>query len=66
MPVYEYKCDSCETVCMLMRKIENKDNPVECVKCGGEARLVMSKPGHFRRGPAWHARMGASMPGEYD
>lgn len=65
VPVYEYKCEECGWVGSEVRPMAQMEAETRCEECGGVCRFVMSKPGRFRRGSGWSARMdGAKMPGE--
>lgn len=43
MPIYEYKC-SCGRVLVALRSIKDRENPVDCDRCGGKAEFVISSP----------------------
>lgn len=47
MPVYEYVCDRCQGVAEVWRRIEQRNDPVTCLGCGGPMTLVLSR-GSFR------------------
>lgn len=65
MPVFEYECKICHSRVEKLRSADRRNDPVECKSCGGETYPVVSKPGRFKRGSGWGARMdGAPMPGE--
>ena len=65
MPIYVYKCKDCHSKVEKLRSMDRKEEPVACPSCGGQTHPVMSKPGRFKRGSGWSARMGgAKMPGE--
>ena len=34
MPLFDYKCDSCDNVFSELRGIAEKDNSIECPHCG--------------------------------
>lgn len=40
MPMYSYQCDVCCTVKALLRKIEDRDKPLECLCSGHMVRLL--------------------------
>jgi len=42
MPMYEYKCEGCGKVFSELRKIADREKPIQCPECGGEGRVVMS------------------------
>lgn len=42
MPIYDYECKACGHVFDEKRKIDERDNPIDCPKCGGkEAKRQM-------------------------
>jgi putative FmdB family regulatory protein len=42
MPVYEYQCPKCGTVYEETRRIDDRNKPVSCPKCGVKAERIMS------------------------
>jgi putative FmdB family regulatory protein len=42
MPMYEYKCDECGRVFSELRKIADREKPIDCPDCGGKGRVIMS------------------------
>jgi len=43
MPIYEYKCDDCDTILEKIRSIVSADDPVQCENCQGmNARRILS------------------------
>lgn len=54
MPVYEYTCNECGHKSEKLRKMEHRDEPLQCGECGGESVRVISKPSdpHFS-GSGW-------------
>jgi putative FmdB family regulatory protein len=42
MPMYEYKCESCEIVFSELRKISERTEPIACPECGGQGAVVFS------------------------
>ncbi len=44
MPVYEYECQSCKYKTEKLRKMGERDSPLECGECGGKQIRIMSKP----------------------
>ena len=42
MPVYVYKCEKCENVMELFRKISQVDSPVFCDECRGPCKKQVS------------------------
>ncbi len=53
MPIYEYRCDSCETT---VEKRQRFSDPLltECEICGGPLRKLMSAPGLQFKGSGWY------------
>ena len=41
MPYYDYKCDGCGNIDEEMRKIDDRDVPGKCSKCGGETSMCL-------------------------
>lgn len=67
MPLFEYKCQECGEVRTILRGVDVRNAPAVCLKCGGQATRRFEKPGRFRRGSGWGARMdGAKMPGRIE
>lgn len=44
MPIYEYRCESCETVSEALVKIADRFQEQLCPECGGKAKLIVSTP----------------------
>ncbi len=42
--IYEYKCKDCGLVFTDMRKIADREKPIECYSCGGEGEVMISTP----------------------
>ncbi|MBI4720885.1 MAG: zinc ribbon domain-containing protein [Chitinivibrionia bacterium] len=40
--MYEYKCSKCEIVFSELRKITERNDPIACPHCGGEASAILS------------------------
>jgi len=54
MPVYEYKCDSCNNHFELRQKFS--DAPAsECPSCGGQVRKMISSTAFALKGGGWYA-----------
>ena len=54
MPVYEYKCSSCEKVLEVQQKIS--DSPLKvCSECGGELKKLVSASAFHLKGGGWYA-----------
>lgn len=52
MPVYSYECldEQCKHKSDKLRKLEDRDAPLTCAKCGGEQVRVtaLPSPAHFK------------------
>jgi putative FmdB family regulatory protein len=49
MPYYSYICPNCQIVSSLLRKMDERDEPVLCVACGEEmVRKFEAPPVHFK------------------
>jgi putative FmdB family regulatory protein len=54
MPVYEYKCSSCEKVLEAQQKIS--DSPLTvCPDCGGGLKKLVSASAFHLKGGGWYA-----------
>lgn len=56
MPIYEYKCKKCGEVTSELRLMAQREEPLECPACGGEAEVILSPFAAGRRsksGGAW-------------
>jgi putative FmdB family regulatory protein len=54
MPVYEYKCNSCENSFELRQKFS--DPPAsECPSCGGEVTKLISSVAFSLKGGGWYS-----------
>jgi len=56
MPIYEYKCKKCGEVTSELRLMSQREDPLECPACGGEAEVILSQFSSGRRsepGCAW-------------
>lgn len=42
MPIYEYKCPRCEEIMETLRRISERDQPMQCAACGSNALRVLS------------------------
>jgi putative FmdB family regulatory protein len=52
MPIYEYRCQSCDHKFEMLRNIRDNDNDVECPECHerqAERRISLSSLGEFLR-----------------
>ncbi len=66
MPIYEYRCENCETVIEKRQKFS--DPPLTtCEVCGGPLQRLISAPGLQFKGTGWYvtdyARGGNGKPG---
>lgn len=53
MPLYEYRCDACETTFERIQKFS--DPPVaECPTCGGPVHKLVSSPAIQFKGTGWY------------
>ncbi len=53
MPIYEYRCDSCDTV---LEKRQKFSDPLltECETCGGSLQKLLSAPSLQFKGTGWY------------
>jgi len=42
-PQYEYCCTECQVILERMSSIHNRDKDIECPRCGGEAKKIISQ-----------------------
>ncbi len=42
MPIYERRCNECEKVVEVLRKVETRAYPFSCPSCGAETHPIMS------------------------
>jgi putative FmdB family regulatory protein len=42
MPLYEYKCRQCGKILTELRKASEREEPLQCPHCGGEADVILS------------------------
>ncbi len=53
MPIYEYRCGTCENKFEVMQKFS--DAPVaSCPKCGGSVRKLISNSSFHLKGSGWY------------
>ena len=53
MPIYEYRCDSCDRVVEVIQKFA--DDPLTlCESCGGPLERLLSPPGLHFKGSGWY------------
>lgn len=61
MPLYEYKCESCDSQFEVRQKFS--DAPVtECRDCGGEVKKLISQAGFALKGNGWYQQGYTSQP----
>lgn len=54
MPIYEYRCCNCGTICERLRNMSQKLMPTECDNCGHTANaLEISKSSFALKGGGW-------------
>lgn len=54
MPIYEYKCQSCEKVVEVLQQMSDK--PLKkCQTCGGSLEKLLSRTGFVLKGGGWYA-----------
>ena len=55
MPIYEFRCESCQKTHELLMKVSDK-HPTECQSCGkGPLRKLMSQTSFVLKGTGWYA-----------
>jgi putative FmdB family regulatory protein len=59
MPLYEYQCEDCQLVFDELRKADDREAPLECPKCGGGGRVLISG---FAQGSGTHADTPCGSP----
>ncbi|MCP3959745.1 MAG: zinc ribbon domain-containing protein [bacterium] len=63
MPIYEYKCLSCDTQSEVMQRIS--EPPLEtCEDCGGELKKLISAPAFQFKGSGWYVTDYAGKGGD--
>jgi putative FmdB family regulatory protein len=54
MPIYEYKCQSCEKLIEVIQQMSDK--PLKkCETCGGSLEKLLSRTGFVLKGGGWYA-----------
>lgn len=53
MPLYEYKCKRCGTVCEVLQKF-GEEPPSACLKCGGALRKLLTSAAIQFKGGGWY------------
>ncbi len=63
--LYEYKCKKCDHVQEDFRRVNERNNPAVCEKCGGESEHIMSRFAHkikyYKR--LYGKRIDSGLPG---
>jgi putative FmdB family regulatory protein len=55
MPTYVYRCQKCSETIELSRRIDERDYPASCPKCGlPNAKRELAAPNIVLRGSGWH------------
>ena len=44
MPIYEYECPQCQEKFEQFKPIYSSNDGVACLKCGADAKRIISKP----------------------
>lgn len=53
MPIYEYQCEKCNSVCEALQKFS--DPPLDaCPECGGSMHKIMSMNAFHLKGQGWY------------
>lgn len=47
MPIYSYKCQNCEHRQDELRRIDERDEPLACEKCGKDTKRVQAPFGSY-------------------
>jgi putative FmdB family regulatory protein len=53
MPTYEYRCGKCDSLTILSRAVDDRDEPVSCV-CGFESTRIYNAPGIQFKGTGFY------------
>ena len=48
MPLYEYRCPSCQALTTALRSAAESGRLVRCERCGAEAHRILSRPSVHR------------------
>lgn len=62
MPIYEYRCTSCEHIFEVLTSSGSMLEPVKCSKCGSDKVSKILSAGSFRRGSAQSLANAAAPP----
>lgn len=53
MPIYEFKCESCNQIDEVLMKISDP-HPEKCIACGGKVHKIMSQTTFSLKGNGWY------------
>jgi putative FmdB family regulatory protein len=56
MPIYDYKCNTCELNMSVIRKIDEPERTPLCVNCVKDLVRVYDSPGVTFKGTGWAAK----------
>ena len=42
MPLYKYRCSSCENTFEELRRMDDRNKPISCPECGANSELTLS------------------------
>ena len=59
MPIYEYRCDSCDTVVEILHGMKD-DAPRSCETCGASLERLISRSSFALKGDGWYADLYSS------
>jgi putative FmdB family regulatory protein len=63
MPIYEYRCESCEAIQEVMQSI-SAEPLTTCPDCGGPLRKLISRSAFHLKGSGWYSdHYGLKSPG---
>ena len=54
MPIYEYRCQSCNKKIEAIQKVNDKQLTI-CKKCGGKLKRIISNTSFILKGTGWYA-----------
>ena len=61
--IYEYECKDCKLEFTEMRKMKDREEPIDCPSCNGSGKHIISTP-MFRTSGSGHGK-GAGWKGEW-
>lgn len=62
MPIYEYRCTSCEHLFELLETTYDESKEKTCVKCGAAAERIISLTSFQLKGSGWYKTDYVSKP----